>query len=65
VTDGTATTTGSFLLTVNAVNDAPTITDIANQVTNEDTLLNSVSFSISDVDSTVDCSSVTKNSTNT
>ncbi|MCL1043710.1 cadherin-like domain-containing protein, partial [Shewanella marisflavi] len=36
VSDGTATTSRSFVLTVNSVNDAPVVSAIANQSTNED-----------------------------
>jgi len=35
---------------VNAVNDAPTISDVANQTTAEDTALNNVTFTIGDID---------------
>ena len=37
VSDGTASSTDTFVLTVGGVNDVPTISDVANQVTNEDT----------------------------
>jgi len=50
---------------VTAVNDAPTISDVSNQSTNEDTALNNVAFTISDIDSAVVCSSVSKGSSNT
>jgi predicted extracellular nuclease len=56
VSDGTATANDSFVQTVTAVNDAPTISDTANQVTAEDTPL-VVNFTIGDVDSTLLCTS--------
>jgi len=37
VSDGSATASETFLLTVNPVNDAPTISTLADQVINEDT----------------------------
>src|SRR5439155_25831327 len=36
VSDGSLTSSDTFVLTVTAVNDAPTISDIADQTTNED-----------------------------
>ncbi len=50
----------TMTINVTAVNDAPTISDISNQSTNEDTALNNVAFTISDIDSSVTCASVTK-----
>ena len=41
----------TFTLTVNGVNDAPTITAIGNQSTNEDTALGPINFMVSDIDS--------------
>ncbi|MBY0555481.1 tandem-95 repeat protein, partial [bacterium] len=40
----------TFTLTVNAVNDAPTITGIANQTVNEDTATGSLAFTIGDIE---------------
>jgi len=66
VTDGTLTAQDTFVLTVNAVNDAPVISDVLDQSTNEDTPKNNVAFTISDVDSTLTCTgSVSKGSSNT
>ena len=48
VGDGTSTTQINFLVTVNAVNDPPTITPIADQVVNEDFSTPSLAFTISD-----------------
>lgn len=59
------TATSSFTLTVNSVNDAPTISAITAKQTNEDTTLSGVAFTIADVDSTVVCSNVSAVSSNT
>ncbi len=60
--DGTtySSNTSTVSITITPVNDAPTISDVSNQSTNEDTALNNVAFTISDVDSSVTCASVTK-----
>ena len=51
VTDGNgATASDSFVLTVTAVNDAPTISDIADQTTNEDTATAALGFTVGDVE---------------
>ena len=51
---------------VTAVNDAPTISNVADQTTAEDTAKNNVAFTINDVDNTLTCaSSVTAGSSNT
>lgn len=59
------TATSSFTLTVNSVNDAPTISAITPQSTNEDTTLSGVAFTIADIDSVVTCSNVAAVSSNT
>ncbi len=46
VTDGSLSAQRVFTLTVIAVGDAPTISDIPNQTTNEDASLNNVAFTI-------------------
>ncbi|HMJ66478.1 MAG TPA: Ig-like domain-containing protein, partial [Candidatus Binatia bacterium] len=51
VSDGFLTATDTFVLTVTAVNDAPTITGIANQTILEDTTTGPLSFTIDDVES--------------
>jgi hypothetical protein len=48
------TDSSAFVMTVNAVNDAPVMSAIAAQATNEDTPL-TVNFTVTDVDSTLDC----------
>ncbi|MBU3917308.1 hypothetical protein KKA14_17380, partial [bacterium] len=50
VSDGSVTTTRSFTVTVNSINDAPTISSIATQYTNQTTI---ISFTIADVDSPI------------
>ncbi len=45
----------TFNMTVNAVNDAPTISTISNQTINEDIPTGSLTFTINDVDSTLSC----------
>ena len=50
VSDGALTTTDTFLLTVTAVNDPPTVTDIANRSIDEDTSTGAVAFTVGDVD---------------
>lgn len=56
VTDGTATATQTFALTVNAVNDAPTMSSISSQSTNVN-LSSTVAFNVSDADGPLACSS--------
>ncbi|USN54797.1 MAG: hypothetical protein H6765_10120 [Candidatus Peribacteria bacterium] len=67
VTDGSLTDQDTFVQTVVAVNDAPVISDIADQSTNEDTTESNVAFTISDIDSSVACNAtyVTATSSNT
>jgi hypothetical protein len=51
VTDGNgAKTSDAFLLSVSAVNDLPTISNIADQVVDEDTSTKTISFSIADIE---------------
>ncbi|QSX37218.1 tandem-95 repeat protein [Shewanella sedimentimangrovi] len=64
VSDGTTTTSRNFQLTVNAVNDAPVISNITDQVTNED-VARQVNFTISDVETAATSLTVTRNSSNT
>ncbi|MBD2461517.1 tandem-95 repeat protein [Oscillatoria sp. FACHB-1407] len=64
VSDGTAITTRVFNLVVGAVNDAPTITAIANQTINEDTASTAIPFTIGDVDTPVGSLTVTATSSN-
>jgi hypothetical protein len=50
VSDGSSASSDSFTLTVNAVNDAPTISDITDQVTTEDTATDAIPFTIGDAE---------------
>lgn len=54
VTDTVTAVTSSFVYTANAANDAPTISSISAQSTNEDVAL-SINFTIADVDSVLIC----------
>src|SRR5206468_813723 len=65
VTDGDGdTATASFLLTVKAVNDPPTISSIADQSTDEDTPTPAIPFTISDVETNADRLMVAGSSSN-
>src|SRR6185436_5113425 len=50
VSDGTASASDTFELTVTAVNDLPTISDIADQITLEDTVTSAIAFTVGDVE---------------
>ena len=50
VSDGTATTSEPFTLNITPVNDVPTISNITNQSTNEDTATGSIVFTANDVE---------------
>ena len=64
VSDGNATQTDSFVLTVNSVNDAPTISNINNQTTDED-VAKAVSFTIGDTETSANSLSLSASSSNT
>src|SRR5439155_22843232 len=55
----------SFLLTVNAVNDAPTISIIAAQTISEDTATGALAFTVGDVETAAGSLTVTGSSSNT
>ena len=55
VSDGVLTGADTFELTVNSVNDAPTISDVADQNTSTDTPVGPISFTINDIDHTLTC----------
>ncbi|MEI8025452.1 MAG: ELWxxDGT repeat protein [Pseudomonadota bacterium] len=57
VTDGSLTGSRTFNLTVVSVNDAPVISSISDKTINEDSSLTGVAFTITDVDSTLNCAS--------
>src|SRR5262249_50621665 len=50
VSDGSLTASDTFLLTVNAVNTPPTISDIVNQTVNEDTPTGALPFTVGDAE---------------
>lgn len=65
VSDGTTTSTDTFVLTVNPVNDLPTITDVADQSLNEDTATSAIAFTIGDIETAATTLAVTRTSSNT
>ena len=64
VSDGTLTTPTNFVLTVNAVNSPPTITNINDQTTPENTPTGAIAFTIADPDNPVATLTVTGTSSN-
>ena len=64
VSDGTATTTGTFNIVVSSVNDAPTITAIPAQSTNEDVATGQISFTVDDPETAPGSLIVTGSSSN-
>lgn len=64
VSDGDMTDTASFLLTVTAVNDAPTISLIGNTTINMDTSTEPIPFTIGDVDNDVNSLTISASSNN-
>jgi len=64
VGDGTFTISDTFVLTVNAVNDAPTLADIPDQSIPENGSTGPVSFTIGDIDTAVGSLSLSKASSN-
>jgi hypothetical protein len=65
VSDGQLSTPTSFLLTVNAINDAPTITAIANQTTVSGTAVGPLAFTVGDVETAAGSLTVNGTSSNT
>ncbi|MFM2197656.1 MAG: hypothetical protein RLZZ505_1088 [Verrucomicrobiota bacterium] len=65
VSDGTATASDTFVLTFVPVNDAPTITGIADRTINEDTNTGAVPFTIGDVETAATALTLTRASSNT
>src|SRR5204862_185770 len=55
----------TFVLTVNSVNDNPTISDIANQATNEDTATGAIAFTVGDVETAAASLTVSGSSSDT
>ena len=65
VNDGSNTTSTTFQLTVNSVNDLPTITVIPDQTINEDTPTAALAFTITDIETPLASLTVTGDSDNT
>jgi uncharacterized delta-60 repeat protein len=65
VNDGIATTSDTFVLTVNSVNDVPTISNLTDQTINEDASTGALSFTIGDVETATASLTVTRSSSNT
>ncbi len=63
--DGTLKAAQSFHVNITPVNDIPAISPIANKSINEDDVLSGIEFNVSDVESSLNCSSVSVSSTNT
>jgi VCBS repeat-containing protein len=64
VSDGALTATDTFVLTVTAVNAAPTISAIASQSVNEDTATVAVGFTVGDAETTAGSLTVSATSSN-
>ena len=65
VSDGQAATPTSFQLTVNAINDAPTISSITDQSATTGTVIGPLNFTIADVDTALASLTISSNSSNT
>ncbi len=65
VSDGEKTDTGHVTVMVNAVNDKPTISSIADQETDEDVAKGPLNFTIGDVDNNLSVLTVSASSSNT
>src|SRR6266705_2546284 len=64
VSDGQLSTSTSFQLTVNSVNDAPTITGIGNQTTTTGTAVGPINFTVGDVETPAGSLTVSGSSSN-
>ena len=64
VSDGELATTDTFVLTVTSINDAPTISGIGDQTTDEDTATAAIGFTIGDIETLVAGLSVSGGSSN-
>jgi hypothetical protein len=64
VSDGQLSASNSFVLTVNAVNDAPTIANIADRTIDQNTATGPVGFTIGDVETAASSLVLTGNSSN-
>lgn len=63
-TDGGLTTTSSFAVSVTPVNDTPVLSTILDQTTDEDTAINSISFTATDIEDPACSLSITITSSN-
>jgi VCBS repeat-containing protein len=64
--DGVLSAQDTYTVTINAVNDAPTISDVADQTINEDSNTGALTVTIGDVDHSLTCgSSLSGSSSNT
>ncbi|WP_025820332.1 tandem-95 repeat protein [Shewanella marina] len=64
VSDGSLTASRQFRLTVNAINDRPTIGAIGNQSINEDSSTGNISFNVADIDTSVNSLTLSRTSSN-
>lgn len=64
VSDGTKDKNTSFVVTVNAVNDTPTITSIANKTINEDGNTGNIDFTVGDVETLASALTLSSSSKN-
>ena len=64
VSDGTDAATDTFVVTVTAANDPPTISDVADQTTPEDTATGALAFTVGDVETPAASLTVTATSSN-
>jgi PKD repeat protein len=65
VSDGALSATDTFILTVSAVNDTPTISNIADQSTPMNTATGAIAFTVGDVETAAASLTVTGSSSNT
>jgi uncharacterized delta-60 repeat protein len=65
VSDGTDSVSDTFLLTVTSVNDVPTISNLTDRTTNEDTSTGAIAFTVGDVETAAASLTVTRASSNT
>ncbi|MBI1874429.1 MAG: adhesin, partial [Acidobacteria bacterium] len=65
VSDGVATASDTFTLSVTAVNDTPTISDISNQTIDEDSATSALAFTIADIETAASSLTLSGSSSNT
>ena len=65
VSDGSLTKTDTFVVTVNAINDRPTISAISSRTINEDANTGNIGFSVADLETSAGSLLVTRTSSNT